>query len=719
MTMAPVDINRTKYTHIHFAFGAIDSGTWAINTSQTQHFFDQFIALTGVKRVLSLGGWAFSTDVATYAIFRDAVSDANYEAFADNVVDFVQKHQLDGIDFDWEYPGEQDIPGIPVSSTVDSAGYLRFLQTVRARLPSNMTISVAAPASYWYLQNFPMRNISDTIDYIVFMTYDLHGQWDYRNPWAQDGCPGGSCLRSHVNLTETMSALSMITKAVVPADKIVVGVSSYGRSFKMSTAGCIGPSCTFTGPQSGADPGRCTNTSGLLSNAEIMEILASDKSAKAWYDTESNTDIMTWKDTQWVSYLSNVTVESRKAFYQGMNFGGWAEWAIDLESFAGGNANDTSPPDPPLCDDCPGLDLPDCTGSYGSLDDINNDLGRMRGYCVDTYQINVLSNTLNTAFSNYTSLLKDGYDSKFNTYAKYIRKVVPTYLLNFINAHADQYFSCEVQGQPKLKGCPQLPDLSDWDGTHGGSGSFTFTNETGFYADLAAEYGIDQSWIDVGDYKDRKCAGRVGCAGIYYTGVPQAKSDYEVPDPKDIISAALSNYSALNDMLSEAATNSQSLLYFSTTDDGASTMGDAVEGSALPIFMMQSAIASMDNVVDVAKKAEAELVKEIILGFISGILFLVPFAGEALEGVDVAVVASLGRLISLAGDAGNIAFDVYGTVQDPKNAVFAIFGALSVGRSFGKAAEAVRTLKAADVASLGDTVKSGMAAVDKGVVSCI
>jgi GH18 family chitinase len=51
------------------------------------------------------------------------------------------------------------------------------------------------------------------LDYIVYMTYDLHGmldsffgrvkeltyagQWDAGNQWATEGCPEGNCLRSH------------------------------------------------------------------------------------------------------------------------------------------------------------------------------------------------------------------------------------------------------------------------------------------------------------------------------------------------------------------------------------------------------------------------------------------------------------------------------------------------------------------------------------------
>jgi GH18 family chitinase len=38
-------------------------------------------------------------------------------------------------------------------------------------------MSVALPAAYWYLKPFPVKKIAPLVDYIVYMTYDLHGQW--------------------------------------------------------------------------------------------------------------------------------------------------------------------------------------------------------------------------------------------------------------------------------------------------------------------------------------------------------------------------------------------------------------------------------------------------------------------------------------------------------------------------------------------------------------
>lgn len=70
----------------------------------------------------------------------------------------------------------------------------------------------------------------------------------------------------------------MITKAGVPASKIIVGVTSYGRSFKMTKPGCTGPMCTYAGTKSKARKGACTNEAGYISNAEI-DMIVQDRGA--------------------------------------------------------------------------------------------------------------------------------------------------------------------------------------------------------------------------------------------------------------------------------------------------------------------------------------------------------------------------------------------------------------------------------------------------------
>jgi chitinase len=156
----------------------------------------------------------------------------------------VHNSQLDTLLTENTDPAEPDIPGIAPGALDDTANYAEFIALVAAYVTDETEVSVCAPASFWYLQGFLIEAIAGLLDYVIFMTYDLHGQWDYGNVFSDDGCATSGCLRSDVNLTETVNALSMITKAGLPSSQIIVGVTSYGRSFQMTNAGCYTEECT-------------------------------------------------------------------------------------------------------------------------------------------------------------------------------------------------------------------------------------------------------------------------------------------------------------------------------------------------------------------------------------------------------------------------------------------------------------------------------------------
>ncbi|KAF2138204.1 glycoside hydrolase family 18 protein [Aplosporella prunicola CBS 121167] len=323
----------STYTHIHWAFGIVYQNL-SVGVNDTYNQFADFVALgSGTKRIISFGGWGVSTSPDTYNLLRQAVSPKYRETFTDSVVRLVNKYMLDGVDFDWEYPGAPDIPGIPAGLSSDGENYLEMLKVIRKKLPKGKTLSIAAPASYWYLKAFPIDKMAEVLDYIVYMTYDLHGQWDYENKWSDDGCPAGNCLRSHVNITDTMLALSMITKAGVPSKKILVGVSSYGRSFKMTDPNCSGPMCTYIGPESKAKPGICTGAAGYISNAEINRIIRDGGKIKHWFDESTMTDLLVYEGTEWVAYMSEDNKAARRGRWANLNFGGTIDWAVDLQAF--------------------------------------------------------------------------------------------------------------------------------------------------------------------------------------------------------------------------------------------------------------------------------------------------------------------------------------------------------------------------------------------------
>ncbi|GKU22689.1 unnamed protein product [Fusarium langsethiae] len=335
---------KTAYTHIHFAFAGLTSDFSVFIEPATREQFIKFKEVKGSwKKIISFGGWAGSTDASSFQIYRDAIKPANRNKFAYNVMTVLNNHKLDGVDFDWEYPGSASSDG----SSTDTTNYVEFLKIMRSKIgKSGKTMSVALPAAYWYLKPFPVTQIAPLVDYMVYMTYDLHGQWDYGNPTINSGCPNGNCLRSHVNKTETLDSLAMITKAGVDPAKVVVGISSYGRSFRMKDPKCTGVTCQFTGSfsVSEAEPGVCTGEPGYLSDAEIRLIEYDAKkgkagvTAKTWYDKNSDSDIMTYGTqgkgmTDWVAYMGPTTKQKRTQWAQGLNFGGVVDWAVDLETW--------------------------------------------------------------------------------------------------------------------------------------------------------------------------------------------------------------------------------------------------------------------------------------------------------------------------------------------------------------------------------------------------
>ncbi|KAM7214753.1 hypothetical protein V8F06_009825 [Rhypophila decipiens] len=357
-----LQIDTSKFNHLHFGFGTLTPDTYEVGVGDAlaTYQFEQFKRVPNAKRILSFGGWAFSTEPATYFILREGVKRENRMKMATNIANFIKKHELDGVDIDWEYPGAPDLPEFDPGKKEDGQNYLEFLVVLKNLLPGK-SVAIAAPASYYYLKQFPIQAISRVVDYIVYMTYDLHGQWDHGSKYTQEGCELGNCLRSQVNLTETRQALAMITKAGVPGNKIVVGVTSYGRSFNMAQSGCWGPGCTFTGDRltSHATPGRCTGQGGYLADAEILEIIngrtnmarsvgenvtdieafgqvakrQSNRVVTHFLDPGSHSDVLVYDNNQWVAYMSENTKRVRTQLYTVLGMAGITDWATDLQVF--------------------------------------------------------------------------------------------------------------------------------------------------------------------------------------------------------------------------------------------------------------------------------------------------------------------------------------------------------------------------------------------------
>ncbi|KXJ85377.1 chitinase [Microdochium bolleyi] len=261
-----------SFTHVHFAFGMLSNDFEVYFEDQYQEYqFKQFKKMTGIKKIISFGGWVFSNDRKYYSIFRNGVKPANREKLASSLAKFVNDNGLDGVDIDWEYPGADDIPGTPPpDDKYEGTAYAAFLTILKNKLP-NKTVSIAAPASYWYLRNFPIKGIGKIVDYIVYMTYDLHGQWDAGSKWA--------------SLWESRATGEASVWPILPAADLSVSFSEMQRAADM------------------------------------------------WYDASSDSNMMVYDGNNWVAYMNEAVRSKRANQYKGFNLGGTTDWAVDLEKF--------------------------------------------------------------------------------------------------------------------------------------------------------------------------------------------------------------------------------------------------------------------------------------------------------------------------------------------------------------------------------------------------
>ncbi|KAH7128640.1 hypothetical protein B0J11DRAFT_431313 [Dendryphion nanum] len=726
MDVSEVTTAEKSLTHVHFAFVGITADFKVNVAANVKEQFDKFNSgKFPFKKIISFGGWAESTEPGTFQRYKDAVKPENRNTFANNVLSFLNANDLHGVDFDWEYPGATDIPGVPSGGEMEAQNYLRFLTVMKGLLGNDgkRSLSIALPASFWYLKPFPVDKMAGVVDYFIYMTYDLHGQWDYGNKFANPGCDSGNCLRSHINKTETHNALSMITKAGVPARQLFVGVSSYGRSFRMADKSCTGEQCKFTGSfgKSDAEPGQCTGTGGYIANAELNEIARYAEegvdgfSAKKWYEEKIDTDIMTYGTqgkgmTDWVAYMTPETKARRTDWIRGLNMGGTTDWAVDLSGWYKGSDKD----DKGAGWDVDAGDILECNSNDWpkTLESLESGINSVPVHCRAEALLRVLVGAYDAAIQEYNTVKKD-YDDKFGWYADWVKDAINDRLdvfLGLINGDGLKYMDCKWETR-KVKGeGPCTEARAPWDGgPNGGPRVVTFKmrDEEGFYKELLEKTGIKKNWVTWRDDAINDpcvCPPPMTCPNCgtnYYMrkNFPRRINDgskIDVDNPKKIIDEAIPNMAELTSIA--LATYLESRL--GTLDaDGA----DVVQSLAMPLFMLQDASVSIKEIKEIGEEQKKQKTQALVMMILTIVFAVIPFAGVAAQALGGAVRIAQAALI--IGEAGNAALTIVEIVKDPLSAPFAILGMLlgaggirakGPRQAFGDAASARRALDSGD-----------------------
>jgi chitinase len=230
----PAVIHPQKLTHINFSFAHIDAGRALLDQPGVADDLAKLRALKKqnpkLKVIVSVGGWLADG-------FSDAaLTDSSRHEFARSAVALLREYTLDGIDLDWEYPG-QGVAGIKYRAE-DKQNFTLLLKTLRAefdaesdargRIGSDRYILTIAAADREYFDHVEMSKLQVYVDWINEMAYDF-----FNSLTSTTGHQAGLYPSQFSSATDRNgdAAVKQYLAAGVPSAKIVLGVPFYGRGF--------------------------------------------------------------------------------------------------------------------------------------------------------------------------------------------------------------------------------------------------------------------------------------------------------------------------------------------------------------------------------------------------------------------------------------------------------------------------------------------------------
>lgn len=280
------DIPWDKVTHINYAFATVsDSYQVSVGDAATQMTWpnkpaaemDPDLPYQGhfnllaqyskkypdVKILLSIGGWAASTNFYPMTVQGGSVNQQGIDTFANSVVEFLRTYEFfDGVDIDYEYPTTMPKAGHPDDWDVAAPrkdtlmqGYAALMKTLRDKLNHASAadgeyymLTAAVSASGYLLRGQENMAVMQYLDYVNLMTYDLHGAWNqFVGPTAPLFDDGQDAELAHWNVytSQQYGGIGYLNtdwayhyaRGTMPAGRINIGVPYYTRGWRGVTGG--------------------------------------------------------------------------------------------------------------------------------------------------------------------------------------------------------------------------------------------------------------------------------------------------------------------------------------------------------------------------------------------------------------------------------------------------------------------------------------------------
>lgn len=302
-----------------------------------------------LKTILSIGGWNFNdpedpegTGKYTYLNFSQMVSSkSSRKEFIESAIEYALQYGFNGIDIDWEYPGDSSRGGKP-EDFVNFIDFLKECSFAFSKTTPRLVLSCAFPASIpaglpkSYHENPDsyfkwVAQCAQYLDSLTVMAYDYHGPFDIpKITGANAPLMRDTDEKSIYFIAKTLQNL---LSQGVPAKKLMLGIPTFGHSYAgvpIDTPENTGPGKLFV---AAGPPGTSTQKSGLLSYYEISDKIA-QRRLDFGNDHITNTAYgYNLLSKEWVSFDTPETVKLKAKLAKDLNLRGVIFWSIDMDEY--------------------------------------------------------------------------------------------------------------------------------------------------------------------------------------------------------------------------------------------------------------------------------------------------------------------------------------------------------------------------------------------------